>query len=138
LERAGDVQRLQVMEGSPAFIRTGSAVPVPSRTVVRNGRTVMVLEGTRYRDTATGFYVWPRISGDTVTLEIGPQRDTLDAQGNIARQQAHTTVSGRLGEWIEVAGTDRERVRQGSGFSASTTDLATRRRAIFVKVEALR
>jgi hypothetical protein len=57
----------------------------------------------------TGFYATPRLSGDRVTLEISPQQQRLTggdrgAQVAVATGSAATTVSGRLGEWIEIGG----------------------------------
>src|SRR5688572_11848992 len=78
-------QRVQVVEGGRAFISTGQSIPV--------------LQGTVIRDAATGFETVPRLAGDQVLLDIAPRRESLDQQQHVA-----TTVSARLGEWLEVGG----------------------------------
>lgn len=83
-------------------------MPVRGRQVQRavvGGRVLeQVVERAQYSDVTTGFYVRPRVSGDRVTLEIGPQRDLLSRQspGSVDVQSMATTVSGRLGEWMDV------------------------------------
>jgi type II secretory pathway component GspD/PulD (secretin) len=87
-------QRIQVLEGGRAFIMMGSAAPVavtPQAVVIR--------------ETGTGFEAVPRLSGDTVLLDVAPRRETAGQQQYLA-----TTVSARLGEWFEVGGTESRRV----------------------------
>lgn len=138
IEKAEDIQRVQVLEGNPAFIRIGTAVPVPERTVVQGGRTVTVIEGTSYKDVTAGFYVLPRVSGDTVTLEISPQRNTVGEAGRINLQQAQITVSGRLGEWLEIGGSGRDGSSEGSGVVYSTAGMGAERRTILLRVEEVK
>jgi len=72
-------QRLLVMEGGSGFIAAG--------------------QSTAQQDRATGFVVVPRLSGQTVTVDISQLRE----RGS-AFQQVSTTASGRLGEWFELGG----------------------------------
>ena len=133
--------QVQATEGNPAFISTGVSVPVPTTTVTRviNGRVVSD-SSTDYRDIESGVYVVPRLSGDIVTLEISPQRDTPSryAYGSANIQHLNTTASGRLGEWIELGGIAQSSGSQGSGIlsSRSASDRSTR--SIWVKVEELK
>ncbi|MBU0498929.1 MAG: hypothetical protein KJ558_09200 [Gammaproteobacteria bacterium] len=108
---AGD-QRIQTLEGRPAFIHSGSSIPVPERTTLIRGGTIVTQRTTAYRDALQGFYVVPRVVGDQVTLEIHQQHDQPAAQrGAIRLQHADTVVSGRLGDWISLGGI-RNEVRQ--------------------------
>ena len=108
--RDRNTQTLRVLEGREAFIGVGQSVPVGGRQVTRtvvNGQVVeQVVDTTQYRDVATGFYVRPRVAGDHVILDISAQRESLssDIRGGVNVQRAVTTVSGRLGEWIEIGG----------------------------------
>jgi len=95
-------QRLQVLEGGQAYISAGETRP--------------------YAQANSGFSVVPRVSGDTVSLEIAAQQEAFARGGAIRGQQASSTVSGRLGEWLELGGT-------------SSAAAASRR--IWVKVEEL-
>ena len=108
------------LEGSPALIQTGQAIPY----LYNSG---FYGSGIDYRDVSSGFYVTPRVNGDNVTLEIAPQLERADPgnRGVIDTRRAQTTLAGRLGEWIPLgganeaaSGTDRELLaqtrRQGS------------------------
>lgn len=139
-----NTQTIQVLEGSSAFIRVGQSVPVPSRQFVRSvvgGRVVeQVVDTVEYRDAATGFYALPRVMGDRVTLDISPQRDTLNRQipGAVDVQRVVTTVSGRLGEWIEIGGLDQSRSEQRSHILGSSSRTGTDNRRVLIKVEELK
>lgn len=143
-----DTQTLQVLDGNGAFIRTGQSVPVPQPRVVRtivNGQVVeRVSNAVEYRDVLTGFYVLPRLAGDRVTLEINPQRDTLAGpeqnlpRGSVNIQQATTTVSGRLGEWIEIGGVVQGVANQQTTILGSTRETSSDNRRILLKVDEVR
>ena len=140
-ERIG--QTVQVLEGYTAFIRAGESRPVRNRQVVRtmvNGQWVdRVVETTDYRDATTGFNVRPRLQGDRVTLDIDPQRETFDDQrrGAVNVQRVATTVSGRLGEWMDIGGISEERSDDRSGILSSRSARSNDQRGVQVKVEIL-
>lgn len=138
IEDSRDTQRIQVLEGNPAFIRAGQSVPYTTQTIIQNGRQLTVTEGTTYRDVTSGFYVLPRINGDQVTLEINPQRNTVGSSGSITIQQAATTLAGRLGEWIELGGLGGQSTTTDSGTAYATRGISSDKRAIFVKVEEVK
>jgi len=147
LDSDRNTQTLQVLEGSSAFIRTGQAVPLPQRQVLRttvNGRIVgSVIDSVEYRDVMTGFHALPRLTGDRVTLEISPQRDTLSTpdqnlpHGSVNVQRITTTVSGRLGEWMEISGLAQGISNEQSVVLGSTRGISTDNRRILVKVDAI-
>ncbi len=136
-------QTIQVLEGYSAFIRIGESRPVNSRQVVRsvvNGQVVeRVVDSTEYREASTGFHVLPRVQGDRVTLDINPRRDSFDDQrrGAVNVQRVDTTVSGRLGEWIDLGGVGDTRSEQGSSLLGRSSSQVDDRRGVQVKVEAL-
>lgn len=110
-------QRLQVLEGGQAYISAG--------------------ESRAYADAATGFTVVPRLAGSSVTLEILAQQESFARGGAIQGQRAVSTVSGRLGEWLELAGTAGSAARQDSGIVSSREARSAGNRRIWVKVEEL-
>lgn len=140
-ERIG--QTVQVLEGNTAFIRAGESRPVRNRQVVRsmvNGQWVdRVVETTDYRDATTGFNVRPRLQGDRVTLDIDPQRENFDDQrrGTVNVQRVATTVSGRLGEWIDLGGINEARSDDRSGTLSTRSARSSEQRGVQVKVEIL-
>jgi len=143
LDNDRSTQQVQVLEGNEAYIRVGQSVPVPSRTVTRSvigGRVVEhSVDAVDYRDAFTGFHVRPRLAGDVVTLEVSPQRDTLGSQGrgSLNVQRVGTTVSGRLGEWMEIGGIVSGRSFEDSGIAHRTTTATGDNRRILIKVDEL-
>ena len=131
-------QTLQVMEGGAAQIQVGQSVPVATRSVTRTPFGLATTDSVTYRDVTTGFSVVPRLSGDRVTLEINPQRDTLGAGGAVNVQRVSSTVSGRLGEWMELGGIGQDMNAQSSGILSSSQGSRQDNRRVWVKVDELR
>jgi hypothetical protein len=133
LEDDKKTQQIQVLEGSRAVISAG--VSLPLRQAAPWGTS-----GTQYRTVSSGFYVLPRLNGDRVTLEIGTQNDALarDRGAPIGVQQAATTVSGQLGEWLVVGDIARQTTEEGSTLSTRSSADRQERRNVLLKVEELR
>ena len=87
-------QRLQVLEGSRAFIFTGEQA-------------------------GAGFEVVPRLAGDLAMLDL-------------QAGAASTSLSARLGEWVEVGGIASTRLNQSTQLNQST-----RSSRVWLKVEEL-
>lgn len=138
------MQSVQVLDGRSAYVQTGESAPVPERRVTRSvvgGKVVeQIVDSTDYRSAGTGFYVTPRVAGERVTLEVSTQRDAFVARrpGAVDVQRAVTTVSGRLGEWLEVGGFSQERSSERDVLLGRTTSTRTESRAVLLKVEELR
>jgi type II secretory pathway component GspD/PulD (secretin) len=143
-ERDRSEQTVRVMEGREAFVRVGQSVPVRERQVQRTvvgGRVVeQVVEGAQYRDIASGFYVLPRVSGDRVTLDVSSQRESLSRRsaGNVNVQSLVTTVSGRLGEWMEIGGVGQDASGQQAVLLGRTSTTSRDNRRVLLKVEETR
>ena len=133
-------QQVRTQEGSPAFIQAGTSQLVPSRTVTRTVNGVIVQETVTPRDIASGFYATPRVSGDTVYLDISTRRDTPGnlGAGSANVNRASTTVSGRLGQWIEVGGTSQSRSSEGSGILARSSEAGVLEQRIYLRVEEVK
>ncbi len=138
LESDRNTQHVQVLEGSRAFIRSGQSLPQPARGLIYSPQgDVRVIENTQMRDAVTGFSVLPRVHGDQVTLEVSPQRDkpSMQMPGAIDIQQMTTTVSGRLGEWIELGGVGQGQAEQAGATAARSIKTAGQQRKVMIKVE---
>ncbi|MCL2345000.1 MAG: hypothetical protein FWC58_04005 [Desulfobulbus sp.] len=133
-ESAG--QMVQTVNGGRAFIRVGRSLAVPLRQVVVGPGGAVVSDSVVFRDLGSGFYATPRVNGERVTLEISQQAERQDFRqpGGIESQRLSTTVSGRLGEWIELGGAGRQASGQQGGFSVGTAD-ARDNRSIWLRVE---
>jgi type II secretory pathway component GspD/PulD (secretin) len=108
-------QRIQVLEGGQATIATGEA------------RT--------FAQADTGIAVLPRVSGNNVTLDIRAQQETFSRGGAIQGERAVSTVSGRLGEWIDLGGVTTSSARSETGILSSRDRTASGERHIWVKIE---
>jgi hypothetical protein len=136
LEDDKKTQQLQVLEGNRALVRSGQTVPVPQRQVVQTPWGAQVTETTQYRDVASGFYVLPRIQGDRVTLEISTQNDAVAPNQNTARiQNTNSTVSGRLGVWISLGGTEQQHSTDDSTITSRSTSRLNEARTVLIKVD---
>ena len=137
---ASAAQSVQVVEGGRAFINIGQSIPLPMQQVVLAPGGAIVTNTTVYRDIGQGFYAEPRLAGDRVTLEISPQFDTPGnaGYGSVNTQRVSTTVSGRLGEWIELGGSGQQAAGTERGnLSVGTADVRDNR-SIWLMVEEVR
>ena len=133
-----NVQQLQVLEGNEAFIGARQLVPAQQQTIIQTPQGPQVVQNTQFRDTTSGFYVRPRVSGEQVTLEVRPQRERLGPDGSIDTQIVSTVVSGRLGEWMELGGIDQSRAQQNSAIASRDSERNSDQRRIYIKVEEMR
>lgn len=137
LEDDKKTQQLQVLEGNRARVASGQSVPV--QQTVQNAWGTQVISTTQYRDVSSGFYVLPRVNGENVTLEISSQNDSLAPnQGNYPStriQNTSSTVSGRLGEWIELGGVGQQSGNDSTSITTRSTSRQNEQRSVLIKVE---
>ena len=95
----------------------------------------MVGGGIEYKSLHDGFLVLPRLRGDSVMLEIEPMSERRGPGGDIRTQNAVTTVSARLGEWVLLGGVGRSERTQGSGIAKRYETTGSEDLWIYVKVE---
>ena len=135
--RAGG-HKVQGLEGRPAFIASGSRIPVPGVERYYENGYLRERRVTQLHDVTGGFYVVPRLSGEYVTLEI-QQRDDRPGRrrGFINTQSTSTFVRGRLGEWISLGGIDTSGNSNQGGLGRSITSRSSGMQQIEVMVECL-
>ncbi len=137
-------QTLQVLEGGRAFIASGQTRPLQQRQVTRAPGGYVVSETTTMQNIATGFEVVPRIvgtgpGGGEVQLDVSPQRETPGlTPGSVQGQRIVTTLRTRLGEWVEIGGSDEQRVVDQRGLASVAGNTANETRSIWIKVEEVR
>ncbi|MBI6654162.1 secretin [Pseudomonas carnis] len=134
--RDGGVQQIQASEGVPALIQVGQSVPLTTTQQDSYGR---LQNQTQYRNVTQGFYVTASVTGETVHLAISTNRDRMSQERPdvVNVQSTDTTVSGRLGEWIPLAGINRE---TQSDKSSTTRSYSTQGRddlTLRIKVDTL-
>jgi len=123
------VYQVRVAEGNEAFIETGDQVPYSAGD-----------DGTVYQKVTSGFYVLPRIHGDNVTLAVRPFKNALSASrsGSIETQSANTTLTGRIGEWLQVGGVSEHNSYSQSGTASYSSGTSNRRDSIWIRADLLR
>lgn len=130
-------QFINVLEGSPAFIRVGQSLPYVQRFLVFAGNRVTYGQNTQFLNVTTGFDVLPRLNGDRVELEIAPRLSFVGNRGiqDVRFQELGTTVSAKLGEWVDLGGmtSGRDEISRAIFETASTQ--SGERRTVRLKVE---
>jgi type II secretory pathway component GspD/PulD (secretin) len=131
-------QQVLTIDGGRAAILVGESLILPLRQVVLTPAGVVVSESFVQRDLGTGFVAVPRLNGDRVTLDISPRDDTPGpVPGSVNVQRLVTTVSGRLGEWLELGGSVAEQSSSSGAIAAYGTRSSSRQRRLLLKVEEL-
>lgn len=133
---AMDVQRVRALEGRAAMIYVGQSVPFKQEHVVRNGSNIIREDSVTFKEVTTGFSVLPRLQGNQVTIEVNPTRSTF-VDGQIEAQSLSTTLTGKLGEWMELGGIVQKGRAQRSGIGSHATSSSDERRSVFIKVDEL-
>ena len=140
LEKDNNMQQIQVLDGGHALIHIGKSLPVPLRNIIHTPQGTHVIESTQFRDATVGFTVIPSVRGDNVTLKVIPQRNRPDQQlpGTINVQQINTSVSGKLGEWINLGNMERNKFSQSfSPNSPYNERITSEQRMVLIKVEEI-
>ncbi len=135
----GGTQMVQTVDGGRAYIQVGTSLAVPMRQVVLGPGGAVVSETAEYRDVGRGFYAEPRVRGDRVSVDISQQSDAPGRRGDasIQVQRLSTTVSGRLGEWLQLGGTGQDASSRRQGTLSLSTSEVRESRGIWLMVEEL-
>jgi hypothetical protein len=132
-------QRVQVLEGGRARIAAGQSRPVRQTEILGTPGTPVQRHSVIIQETATGFEVVPRLSGNKVFLEIAPQRESPGAlPGSVQGYSAASTLSGSLGEWLELAGIADGQARDERGILSASRERSAASRRIWVRVDEVR
>lgn len=133
------VSTIQAIEGRPAFIATGESIPVTTYRSYGGGEYRHFQSTTQYRDVTSGFYALPKVNGQRVTVEISPHLDRPGkSPGSFEVMHTGTSVSGLLGEWINLGGTTLSEGSRQHGIIFSAGNSQNREYNILLKVEELR
>ena len=131
------VHQLRVTAGTEGYVETGQSIPYFSGRVWRGPGGASVESTIDYRDVTTGFYVLPRLHGDQVTLQISPHKSAVNQAraGAIDTQRAATTVSGPVGEWLQIGGVNEQVERSGSGVGNIASTRSRNNSSIWIKAD---
>ena len=119
-------QRVQALEGARATILTGESRPVRQRQFIQTPAGVISQEVTVVQEATSGFEVVPRVSGNSVQVEIVQQRPG---------SAAATTASGRLGEWFELGSVAMTAARDDRGIASASRASGGETRRVWIRVD---
>lgn len=128
------VSSVSVLEGSSAFIASGTSVPIVTTMAGGVGRHRWGAASTQYRELTNGFLVTPRVSGETVVLDIEQRAEGM-RDGKVRTQQLATQVSAPIGEWVRLGGVESESDTTESGILTHRHSTASDSQSIWIKVE---
>jgi len=101
-------QQVQTLDGKPAYIKIGKIHPLQNLSIQPSGYGYPVISSnTQLIEASTGFKVVPLLSGKKVTLAVTPWSETMNNNGTLNTQSSHTTITTRLGQWVEIGGADQ-------------------------------
>jgi hypothetical protein len=126
--RASNYQ-LRAIEGEPVRIQTGQQIPIQTRYGLVGGTT------TQYHPIDSGVRLIARLIGDQVLLNVTQQQQRPIGENRVETQELHTQVRGRLGEWIQLGGVQRQSARDERGIIHYQTTDQTLDTDISVKIE---
>jgi type II secretory pathway component GspD/PulD (secretin) len=132
--------KVQALEGRPAFINQGQSIPVDSSTAYVTKHGVVVNQSTDYYETRSGFYVLPRLNGNQVTLLVATDLSRVQPGGHPTAnvQGVETTVTGRLGQWMELGGIDQS-FNHGTRQNFSSSSVRGQElRTVLIKVDEIK
>jgi type II secretory pathway component GspD/PulD (secretin) len=134
--RDGGIQQVQASEGVPALIQVGQSVPLTTTSTDSNG---YAKSDTQYRNVTQGFYVTASLTGDTVHLSISTNHDRMSQERPdvVNIQSTDTNVTGRLGEWITLAGISEQSQANQNALVQSRSTQGRGDMSLRVKVDAL-
>lgn len=128
--------QIRVLDGYPAFIANGVSEPMPVIQIQQNGVYSQITTGTEYHDSSKGFYVTPRLSRESVVLEISPWKESPLSKNRIGAkyERLSTIIRGPLNTWIALSGIDEATKQSQSNILGRHYQTLSSRHNIWVKV----
>lgn len=135
--RQHTAQQIRTLEGKAAHIQTGNLRPVENITVYDSGYGYPgVVSNTQLQEASTGFAAIPRlINQDEIMIDIAPWSDRFLNNGGLATQGIETSIRARLGEWVEIGGTDNQQQSNIQGYTGLNHSTRNHNTRILLKVE---
>ncbi len=129
-------QKIQTLDGKPAYIKTGKIYPVENISIYQSGYSYPVISSnTQLIEASTGFLVTPRLSGNQVTIEVTPWSDKMNNNGLINSQSGHSTIRVNLGQWVEIGGIDEHSQLSTNRTLSHAYSTVNKNMRILIKVE---
>lgn len=131
--------QLRATEGFPAYIQTGSQVPITLQGRDEYGR----YREQQYKDVLQGVYVTPHLIGDhQVGLAIRTQHDSLKSNTSKRRPEIEVAnyegyVHGRLGEWIALGSLNQSGTTTNDGIARRHSTRTSKNLDVYLKIDRI-
>ncbi len=137
--RARDTNSFQVrtIEGREALVQVGRQLPEQHGVIRIAGGHVVTLGGTAERNARSGVYVTARVRGEQVLLDVAPALQRFASDQTRRSLSSQTTLTGRLGQWIDIASVDTVSSGDARGAAGRQTRSGTEGFVTQVKVTVL-
>lgn len=137
LDSRHSTQQLRTLEGRPAHIQTGQQRPIEQITVYDSGYGYPGVSSTTQMQVAsTGFAATPRLVGNNeVIIDIAPWSDRFLNSQSLETQNVQTSIRAKLGEWVELAGSNLNEQTDSNGFNGMNYKTSTRDVHILLKID---
>ncbi|WP_020162179.1 hypothetical protein [Cycloclasticus pugetii] len=129
-------QSIQVLEGHTAYISDGVSEPVNSVHIQQYNNHHHISASTDYREASNGFYVTPRLSNDSVILDIAPWYEEALSENRTSAHftRASSVIRGRLNTWIKLTGIDEITQQTNSKILGSQSKTSIKNNTIWIKI----
>ncbi|MBQ0724587.1 MAG: nodulation protein NolW [Cycloclasticus sp.] len=128
-------QSIQVLEGHTAYISTGVSQPNITTDIIQHDSHAHISSNTYYKEHSSGFYITPRLSKDSVILDMSPWSGSAPSHDGTSNfNRASTVIRSRLNTWTELSNANQWS-EQGSSKILGQTNKATKNsNSIWIKV----
>lgn len=124
-DAADPVRELRVLAGSTVSLQTEQG-----RAYETSGGGWGWTEVEQVPAQASAVSITPQLEGDTVTLEVKVYNRDGDSSGSY-----NTTISGPVGEWLQLLGPEQRQRSSGKVYSAGGGSKTSYSRGLYVKVD---
>lgn len=156
------MQQVQVLEGREAYIYTGEEIPVRNRGAIAGPGGVYGYDNVEFYPAVTGFYAVPRLNGDDVILDINTVSRERHGYGGVKVYRQHpgqagnrypyhpnrragqietsglsTTVTGKLGEWLQIGNVGQSGNSRQSGIGSLAKQRSETSSGVYIRVEKI-
>jgi len=137
--RARDTNGFQVrtIEGRAALVQVGEERGGQIGVVSIIGGHIVTTGTDAQRSAQSGVYVTARVRGEQVLLDIAPGLQRFSGDGTRQSLSANTTLTGRLGHWINIVSVDTVSSGDARGAAGRQTRSGSRGFLTQVKVTLL-
>ena len=128
-------QSIHVLDGHTAYISTGVSQPNTSTEIIQHNAHAHISSNTYYKERSSGFYITPRLSKDSVILDISPwseQTPSNDGSSNFNR--ASTVIRSRLNTWTELSNVNQWSAQGSNKILGQTNKTRKNSNSIWIKV----